>query len=140
MADRLMSTSVSMVDYILTPLGYTLVAVDFNNVVAVASEYASAFIVPPPDTGLQLWLRGYWQRPEREALFPWNDPVKHWGPSAKEDPFETLRLISDHMIATAGYQASKVTFALFTHPEYVDKGRNSGVSVLYSASPATEDN
>jgi hypothetical protein len=128
MADHFYGTSVSMVDFVLRPLGYTIIAVDYNNAVAVASEYLSAFSVPPPDTGLRLYMEGYWQRPERAGLFPWNANVDHWVPAALEDPYNALRLVSDFLIDTQTYKKTKATFALFVHPEYVDRGLHTEVT------------
>ena len=120
--DAFMGCSVSMVDHQLTPLGYVLVDVEWNNVVLVAEEYAEAF---PRHSPADLWRVGYWERAGRAQAFPWNEAPDRLAYTAEPDPFEALRILSDAMLASDTYKLSRSTFALYVHPDYVDTRAHS---------------
>jgi hypothetical protein len=118
--DAFMGSSISMVDHQLTPLGYVVVDVEWNNVVLVAEEYAEAF---PRHSPADLWRVGYWERAGR-AQGARRPPLERGprppGLHGRARPLWAMRILSVSMLASDTYKLSRSTFALYVHPDYVD--------------------
>lgn len=57
----------------LTPHGYALVGVEYNNAVFVRQDQMGALVAVAPE---EAYAQGYASRPDRLTLFPWNAPFE----------------------------------------------------------------
>lgn len=73
--DRFFGCSTAAAHDLLSPLGYVLHSVQYNNAVFVNNAAANGSI--PAREPLEAWRTGYLLQDDRRALFPWNEPFEH---------------------------------------------------------------
>lgn len=79
----------------ISPMGYSLVAVEYNNAFFVSDAgMSAAYPQIPVHSALKI---GYWDRKDRIRLFPWNSDVDHWWEMEVEEAmFEINHYFSSH--------------------------------------------
>jgi hypothetical protein len=88
-SDHLYGASITAWTHLLSfELGYVLLGVlDWNNSIYIRYDLARdlKLLYQFPHNSYDVWLHGYWNRPERDQKFPWNMNVRSWN-----DPNKTL--------------------------------------------------
>jgi hypothetical protein len=87
--DHLYGTSITAWTHLLSfELGYVLLGIfDRNNLIYIRYDLARKFklLYQFPHNSYDVWLHGYWNRPDRDKQFYYNTNVQHWN-----DPSKTL--------------------------------------------------
>lgn len=114
-ADHCFGISIEKVARILLQHDYIPVALDWNNLYSIPRSTLNNM---PKSTYFKLdystqslYDLGYWKRQGRSQIFPYNSNVDIWANEAN-DPGKVMRDIFSHMINTASFRDSSLTFEL----------------------------
>jgi hypothetical protein len=117
--DHCFGISIEKVARILAQYEYFPVALDWNNLHGISRSTLSSM---PRSTDVKLdsstqslYDLGYWKRQGRSQISPYNANVNIWASEAN-NPGKVMRDIFSHMINTASFRDSSLTFELSLPP------------------------
>jgi hypothetical protein len=122
--DHLYGASITAWTHLLSfELGYVLLGIyDWNNLIYIRYDLAQHFklLYQFPHNSYDVWLHGYWNRPERNEKFPWNMNVLYWN-----DPNKTLlmkyRHVQNYLHSTKTFTTNlECSYFMDVQPLYIE--------------------